>query len=124
VALTSEETFGTVVPGFVTNLDGDLSVTTDDTGAGYGIVPGFLTDPDGRLVVTETTTDAEFDGGFARSPDGALIIAQSGTPVYGVIPGFGTTAEGYLITGTASSPTWREGFLRNANSALAVEVTI
>jgi hypothetical protein len=120
VALTGTETFGTVVPGFVTDLDGSLAVTTDDVGAGYGIVPGFITDPDGRLLVTETTTDAAFSGGFVRTPDGALVITESGTPVNGVVPGFTTTANGYLIVGAADSPTWDGGLLRNSNGALAV----
>lgn len=53
MALTGTETYGTVVPGFVTDADGRLIVTAEDDGTEFGtVVPGFLTDADGRLVVT------------------------------------------------------------------------
>jgi hypothetical protein len=55
MALSESETFGTVVPGFVTDTNGNLAVTTDDSEAQYGVVPGFITDADGRLVVSTTT---------------------------------------------------------------------
>lgn len=52
MALTGTETFGTVIPGFVTDEDGRLVVTTDPDELVYGeIIPGFVTDTDGRLVV-------------------------------------------------------------------------
>ncbi len=123
MALTSSETFGTVVPGFVTDLEGNLVVTTNDAGSGYGIVPGFITDPDGRLLVTQTTTDAIIDRGFSRSPDGALVIAESGTPVQDVIHGFITTPEGYLLVAAPDSPTWQGGLLRNAGGILSMITT-
>ncbi len=55
MALSESETFGTVVPGFVTDTNGNLAVTTDDSEAQYGVVPGFITDADGRLVVSTST---------------------------------------------------------------------
>jgi hypothetical protein len=119
VALTGTETFGTVVAGFVTDGDGNLSVI--DTGTAHGVVPGFLTDDDGRLVVTTDDTDATWQEGFIRSPDGALVVAEDpADPVYTVVPGFLTNADGLLaVTNEPASPTWVDGFLATA-SGLAV----
>jgi hypothetical protein len=119
VALTGTETFGTVVAGFVTDGDGNLSVI--DTGTAHGVVPGFLTDDDGRLVVTTDDTGATWQEGFIRSPDGALVVAEDpADPVYTVVPGFLTNADGLLaVTNEPASPTWVDGFLATA-SGLAV----
>jgi hypothetical protein len=118
--LTGTETFGTVVAGFITDEDGNLSWTADETGAGYGVVPGFLTDPDGRLIVTSTTDDAQFIGGFLRSPTGALIMVVEVSPVYGVIPGFVSSTEGFLAVELLATTTWQTGFLRDDKAALSL----
>jgi hypothetical protein len=118
--LTGTETHGTVVAGFVTDEDGNLSWTTSDIGAGYGVVPGFLTDPDGRLIVTATTDEAQFIGGFLRSPEGALIMVTEVSPVYGVIPGFVSSTEGFLAVESLATSTWQNGFLRNDQAALSL----
>lgn len=53
VALTASETFGTVVPGFVTDLDGRLIVTNTPESETFGtVVAGFLTDADGRISIS------------------------------------------------------------------------
>lgn len=53
MALAPSETFGGVVSGFVTDLDGRLIVTSSPAETVFGeIVPGYLTDLDGRLVVS------------------------------------------------------------------------
>jgi hypothetical protein len=50
------ETFGTVVPGFVTDMDGRLIVTATPDMLVYGdIVPGFVTDSHGRVVIFYAT---------------------------------------------------------------------
>jgi hypothetical protein len=123
VALTASETFGTVIPGFVTDLDGNLAVTTDTTDTGYGIVPGFMTDSDGRLLVSLDSTGAEWDGGFLRNEDGALIITTAAlvSPVIGAkVPGFTTDSSGYLAVGVNSSGTFYNGFVRNSDLSLAI----
>lgn len=116
MALTGDEVFGTEIPGFVTD-SGELVVTTDDSEATYGVVPGFLTDPDGRLVVTTTTEGAEFEGGFLRL-NGALVMAdESGT--YGpVIPGFTTNDDNALCVVSEATVSWVTGFTRDANDTL------
>jgi hypothetical protein len=116
VALTENETFGGVVPGFVTDLDGNLAVVT--TGSSTGIVPGFTTDADGRLLVTTTTEDAETDGGFLKL-DGALVIeADAGD--YGTVPGFPTTSSGALAVVNEGTVDWVTGFLRDSSDSLGV----
>jgi hypothetical protein len=120
MALTASETFGTIVPGFVTDLDGNLAVTTTTTGATYGVVPGFVTDPDGRLIIEVDPAEAEWDGGFLRTAAGYLAVTVETSPSYGIVPGFATNLEGYLCVDTADSPEWITGFLRNANQELAV----
>ena len=120
MALTASETFGTVVPGFVTDLDGNLAVTTTTTGASYGIVPGLITDPDGRLVVEVDPAESEWSEGFLRTVDGYLAVTTTATPVYSVVPGFATDADGLLSVEAADSPDWDTGFLRNANNNLTV----
>ncbi len=53
MALSETETLGTVIPGFVTDLDGRLILTPTPDETTFGtIVPGFVTDLDGRLVIT------------------------------------------------------------------------
>jgi hypothetical protein len=50
--LREGETFGTIVPGFVTDLDGRLVITNSPDILVYGdLVPGFVTDSAGRLVI-------------------------------------------------------------------------
>ncbi len=119
MALTASETFGTVVPGFVTDLDGNLAITTTTTGATYGVVPGFVTDADGRLIVEADPVEAEWDGGFLKTAAGYLAVTTDSSPVYGVVPGFATNVEGYLCVDAADSPDWVTGFLRNANQELS-----
>lgn len=120
MALTESETLGTVVPGFVTDLDGNLAVTTTTTGATRGVVPGFVTDADGRLIVSVDPATADWDGGLLRTEEGYLAVTTDASPDYGVVPGFATDAAGYLSVEAADSPTWVTGFLRNANQNLAV----
>jgi UPF0716 family protein affecting phage T7 exclusion len=120
MALTEAETHGTIVPGLVTDLDGNLVWTTDETEAAYGVVPGFLTDPDGRLVVTGTVDDAAYVGGFLRSPTGALIMVTEESPTYGVTPGFVTDTDGFLAVEVLATTTWQEGFLRDNKAALSL----
>ena len=52
MALSGDEVFGTKVPGFVTDTDGRLVVTTapDEIVEGEHVA-GFVTDTDGRLVI-------------------------------------------------------------------------
>lgn len=117
MALTENETFGTIVPGFVTDLSGNLVVA--DAGSSEGVVPGFLTDEDGRLVVTTDATGATIQGGFLRSPDGALVVStDAGT--YGVIPGFSAVEGGALSVENEGTPVWNGGFLRNAAGSICV----
>lgn len=120
MALTGSETFGTVVPGFVTDGDGNLAVTTDDSEARYGVVPGFITDADGRLVVSVDPAESDSSGGFLRTVEGYLAVTTEASPVYGVVPGFATDADGLLSVEAADSPDWVTGFLRNANENLSV----
>jgi hypothetical protein len=98
VALTGTETYGTVVPGFVTDGDGVLSTASviDATER------GFKVDADGRLVTTETADGTELGTvvpGFLTNADGALVVTTSATgAVFGeVVAGFWTSATGALI---------------------------
>lgn len=101
MALTEDETFGTVVPGFVTDSEGRLSVVTagDSTERGT-VVAGFVTDADGRLVVSEDATVGdvgEVIPGFATDADGALALTR--TPditTTSKVYGFQTDSEGRL----------------------------
>lgn len=120
MALTASETFGTVVAGFVTDLDGNLAVTTTTTGAARGVVPGFVTDADGRLIVSVDPAESTWQEGFLRTPEGYLGVTTETTPTYGVVPGFATDETGLLSVAAASSPEWKTGFLRNSNDNLAV----
>ena len=120
MALTASETFGTVVPGFVTDLDGNLAVTLTTTGATTEVVPGFVTDADGRLIVSSTPEGAVWDRGFLRTSEGYLGVTTEAEPVYGVVPGFATDAAGFLSMDVPDSPDWDTGFLRNANNNLCV----
>jgi hypothetical protein len=121
VALTGTETFGTVVPGFVTNLAGSLAVTSVTAGTGYGIVPGFITDADGRLLVSTDTTGAAWVGGFIRNSNGALVITSSAPTDFGtIVPGFNTNSSGHLAMSSATGAVWVTGFLQNTNKSLAV----
>lgn len=116
MALTGDETYGTVVAGFVTDATGHLSVTTDATGATFQ--GGFLRDPDGRLVVTENAASAAFDTGFLRSPTGALVIT-TGLGDWETPAGFLTDAGALCVTNDPGSAEWDTGFLR-VDGALAV----
>jgi hypothetical protein len=107
-----------VVPGFISDENGNIAVTTDTRGASYEVVPGFLADEFGRLVVTTTTTDAEWDGGFLRL-DGALVVEEA-AGTYGTVPGFTTTASGALAVVNEGTVDWVSGFLRDANDSLGV----
>lgn len=120
MTLSENETFGTVVPGFVTDADGNLSVTTDDTDATWQT--GFLRDPDGRLVVALesglwqdgflrtvggalcVTTDAPTQEGrivpgFPTDDDGLICVANDGTPAMGLYPGFYLSDDALAVTG-------------------------
>ena len=120
MALTESETFGTVVPGFVTDLDGNLVVTTDDSEARYGVVPGFITDEDGRLVVSVDPAEYYWSGGFLRTEEGYLAVTTEAEPVFEVVPGFATDETGLLSVEAEDSADWDTGFLRNANKNLSV----
>ena len=121
MALTGTETFGTVVPGFVTNLAGSLAVTSVTAGTGYGIVPGFITDADGRLLVSTDTTGAAWVGGFIRNSNGALVITSSAPTDFGtIVPGFNTNSSGHLAMSSATGAAWVTGFLQNTNKSLAL----
>lgn len=120
MALTASETFGTVVPGFVTDLDGNLAVTTTTTGATSTVVPGFATDADGRLIVVVDPASTTWQGGFLRTDEGFLGVTTAADPTYGVVAGFVTDASGLLAVNAADSPDWNGGFLRNANAELTV----
>ena len=121
MALTGTETFGTVVPGFVTNLAGSLAVTSVTAGTGYGIVPGFITDADGRLLVSTDTTGAAWVGGFIRNSNGALVITSSAPTDFGtIVPGFNTNSSGHLAMSSATGAVWVTGFLQNTNKSLAL----
>ena len=120
MALTASETFGTVVPGFVTDLDGNLVVTTTTTGATREVVAGFVTDADGRLIVSVDPVTVTWQEGFLRTPEGYLAVTTDASPDYGIIPGFVTDSAGYLSVDAADSPSWKTGFLRNANDNLSV----
>lgn len=120
MALTASETFGGVVPGFVTDLDGNLAVTSTTTGATREVVPGFVTDADGRLIVSVDPATTTWQGGFLRTEEGYLGVTTEASPQYGVVPGFATDSDGLLSVEAASSPTWVTGFLRNENQNLSV----
>lgn len=119
MALTETETFGTVVPGFVTDEDGNLAVVESPAETSTEVVPGFLTDTDGRLAVEVDPEAAEWDRGFLRTTDGELAITATGTPEYGIVPGFVSDDNGFLFVEAADSPDWVGGFLRNANDSLS-----
>ena len=122
MALTGTETYGTVVPGFVTDGDGVLSTASviDATER------GFKVDADGRLVTTETADGTELGTvvpGFLTNADGALVVTTSATgAVFGeVVAGFWTSATGALIV--EENPTtvsWQGGFLRNSSGYLGI----
>lgn len=52
MALSGDETFGSVVAGFITDADGRLVLTETPDDSTYGVVPGFVTDADGRIGFT------------------------------------------------------------------------
>lgn len=116
MALTASETFGGVVPGFVTDLNGNLATAV--AGSDQDVVHGFLTDADGRLVTTTDATGATWQGGFLRSPAGALVTAPSGTRK-DIVPGFVTNDTGALVTDTTATE-WRGGFRVGSGGGLAV----
>ena len=119
MALTGTETFGTVVPGFVTDLDGNLRVTSEGSEQGT-VVPGFLTDSDGRLVVTPNADDPALDRGFVRNADGSLLVTTDSSQATWDA-GFLRDPDGALVVGNEQGETgWFAGFLRNSSSALAV----
>lgn len=120
MALTESETFGEVVPGFVTDLDGNLAVTSTTAGATRGVVPGFVTDADGRLVVSENPETTSWQGGFLRTEEGYLGVTTDATPEYGPVPGFATDSDGLLSVDAGDEPNWVTGFLRNDNQNLSV----
>lgn len=120
MALTASETFGTVVPGFVTDENGNLVVTTTTTGATREVVAGFVTDADGRLIVSVDPAETSWDGGFLRTPEGYLGVTTDATPEYEVVPGFATDETGLLSVDAPDSPDWVTGFLRNSNANLSV----
>lgn len=78
------------IPGFTTDSNGSLLVTTDVTGAVWDT--GFLRAPTGELVVTTDT--GSWDTGFLRN-NGVLCVQEA-------------TGE------------WSEGFVRTPSGALAV----
>lgn len=101
MALTETETFGTVVPGFVTDLDGNLAVTTDDSEVRWR--EGFLRDLDGRLVVAEA--EGIMQDGFLRTPGGALCVTTGSVTRQGTkIPGFPTDDDGLICVANDGSP--------------------
>lgn len=104
MALTASETFGTIVPGFVTDTNGNLSVTTTPDSTRFGsVVPGFLTDADGRLVVEEASGD--WSGGFIRTANGALSVTTGSVTDQGTkVPGFPTDADGLLCVTNDGTP--------------------
>lgn len=119
MALTGTETYGTVVPGFVTDLDGNLRVTYEGSEQGT-VVPGFLTDSDGRLVVTPNADDPALDRGFVRNADGSLLVTTDSSQATWDA-GFLRDPDGALVVGNEQGETgWFAGFLRNSSSALAV----
>lgn len=128
MALTGTETFGTVVPGFVTDSSGNLVLTTEPAAEVFGtVVPGFLTDADGRLVATYTPA-AEVRTkipGFVTDADGRLAIAtEVASPVYTQVPGFLTDSSGYLsVQETPTSGVFVTGFIRDTDGALGVGAT-
>lgn len=76
MALAEGETFGTVVPGFVTDADGNLSLA--DTGTQW--LNGFWRDDDGRLAYVDTPDGTEFGTvvpGFLTDADGALVLSAA-----------------------------------------------
>jgi hypothetical protein len=125
VALTETETYGTVVPGFVTDLDGNLAVTTDDSQVQWR--EGFLRDLDGRLVVAEeegiwqdgflrtaggalcvTTGEVTQHGtkipGYPTDDDGLICVVNDGSPAFGLYPGFMFDGGKLCVTGLGSEP--------------------
>lgn len=126
MALAGDETYGTVVPGFVTDADGNLSVTTDTGSVQWR--EGFLRDLDGRLVVAEaggimqdgfirtaggalcvTTGSVTQTGtkipGFPTNDDGLICVANDGTPANGLYPGFKFDGGKLCVTGLGGGPT-------------------
>lgn len=101
MALTGDETYGTVIAGFVTDADGNLSVTTDANGATWQ--GGFLRDPDGRLVVAETTGTPQ--GGYVRTDTGALCVSTGTVTDQGSkVAGLPTDANGVLVVVNDGTP--------------------
>lgn len=101
MALTGTETYGTVVPGFVTDLDGNLAVTTDDTSVQWR--EGFLRDLDGRLVVAEDT--GFWQDGFLRTAGGALCVTTGSVTQRGRrVPGFPTDDDGLICVANDGTP--------------------
>jgi hypothetical protein len=123
MSLTGTETFGEVVPGFVTDGDGNLSLAA--TGTQW--VDGFWRDDDGRLAYVGTadgTVLGTVVPGFLTDANGALVLVTASPVDRGsVVPGFVTDADGALLIEDApASPAWDDGFLRNSTGYLAAAV--
>lgn len=117
MALTASETFGTIVPGFVTDTNGNLSCTATVSGSSWR--EGFLRDTDGRLVVTDSATGATWQNGFLRGTSGELVYTLNSGD-YGVVPGFKTATNGALCFSVEpSSQAWQNGFLVSTSGYLA-----
>lgn len=117
MALTASETFGTIVPGFVTDTNGNLSCTGTVSGSSWR--EGFLRDTDGRLVVTDSATGATWQNGFLRGTSGELVYTLNSGD-YGVVPGFKTATNGALCFSVEpSSQAWQNGFLVSTSGYLA-----
>lgn len=117
MALTASETFGTIVPGFVTDTNGNLSCTATVSGSSWR--EGFLRDTDGRLVVTDSATGATWQNGFLRGTSGELVYTLNSGD-YGVVPGFKTATNGALCFSVEpSSQAWQGGFLASTSGYLA-----
>lgn len=100
MALAGTESW-TVVPGFVADADGNLSVTTDGTGASWR--EGFLRDPDGRLVVAESA--GTWQGGLVRDEAGALCVTTGAVAAKGtVVPGLPTNEDGLICVANDGTP--------------------
>ena len=123
MALSASEYRGSVIPGFVTDVNGALATVAAPDGTPFGsVISGFLTDADGRLVMT-TGAVAAIQDGFARAANRALVSGSAdGTPMGQVLAGLLTDSSGRLVTGSGVASVG-DGFANAANGGLAIATT-
>ena len=121
MALTGDEVFGTVVPGFVTDANGNLVYTAAPTT--WQVVPGFFTDEDGRLGVSADDPADTWVGGFLRGSGGTLVLSAP-DPGDTYQTGFLRSTTGALVSVDnpveTSQSNLTPGFFTDADGALGI----